>query len=311
MIQLLEDKVAVVTGGGRGLGRGYAIELAKHGAKVVVNDYGVELDGTGSSSAPSDEVVAEIKRLGGIAVADYNTVATPEGASNIIKKAIDSFGKIDILVNNAGIIRAHMIHNMTDEDWDQVIKVHLYGTFYCTRAACVFMRQQRSGRIINIVSPAVLSSVGQANYAAAKGGILSFTRGVAMEMGRYGVTANCVCPGAGTRMTLRPEVKSLFEKRAAQGDIVAREALKTMEAPPETNSPLVAFLASDSASNINGACFWITAGNIIARYEMQAVREIYKPQRWTTEELVEVMPSTLAEGLVNPAPPQPPKEKRS
>ena len=152
MANYLKDKVAVVTGSGRGIGRGIAILMAQEGAKVVVNDLGGGTDGSGGDKAPADQVVDEIKAKGGQAVANYDSVASAEGGENIIKTSLDSFGKLDILVNNAGILRDRMVFNMGDEEWDDVLKVHLYGTFYCSRAACRVFRNQRSGRIINFSS---------------------------------------------------------------------------------------------------------------------------------------------------------------
>ncbi|MBM3150540.1 MAG: SDR family NAD(P)-dependent oxidoreductase, partial [Chloroflexi bacterium] len=198
MSKRLAGKVAVVTGSGRGIGRAEALALAAEGAKVIVNDLGSASDGSGTSHSPADEVVAEIKKLGSDAVANYDSVATPEGGENIIKTAIDKFGRLDILVNNAGILRDRMVFNMSEEEWDLVMKVHLYGTFHCTKPACVIFRQQRSGRIINTSSIAGLGNMGQANYSAAKEGIVGFTRTVARDMGKYGVTCNAIRPNAGT-----------------------------------------------------------------------------------------------------------------
>ena len=199
MGELLKDKVAVVTGAGQGLGRAEAIELAAQGAKVVVNDLGTATDGRGSSKGPAENVVAEINKADGEAVANYNSVATIEGAESIIQTAVDSFGRIDVLVNNAGFNRDRMIYNISDEEWDSVMKTNLYGTFYTTRAACKVMRQQKYGRIINTSSHAGLGAMGQANYSAAKEGIVGLTRTVAYDMGRYGVTCNVIRPVSGTR----------------------------------------------------------------------------------------------------------------
>ena len=204
----LKDKVAVVTGSGRGIGRGIAILMAQEGAKVVVNDLGGATDGSGGDKSPADEVVNEIKAKGGEAVANYDSVASSEGGENIIKSALDSFGQLDILVNNAGILRDRMIFNMSDEEWDAVLKVHLYGTFYCARAACRVFRNQKSGRIINFSSSSGLGNLGQVNYSAAKEAIVGFTRTVARDMGKYGVTCNAIRPGAATRMTVTPELKA-------------------------------------------------------------------------------------------------------
>lgn len=296
MDKVLNGKVAVVTGAGRGIGRAIALEMAKQGAKIVANDLGGEVNGTGSSTTPAEEVAKEIKALGGDAVANYASVATTEGAESIIKDAIDNFGKIDILANVAGVQRDRMIFNMTDEEWDMVIKVHLYGHFYCTRAACWLMRQQGSGRIINISSIAALGNAGQANYAAAKAGIIGFTKTVAKEMAKYNVTCNCVMPQAATRMTASPEMKAAFEKKAVAGDSNAQALLKEWgKRVPEDNSPLVVYLASDAASYVNGCVFWVKGG-VISRFgEMEVVKQIYKPERWTVEELITFMPESLVQ----------------
>ncbi|MGH2602327.1 MAG: SDR family NAD(P)-dependent oxidoreductase, partial [Dehalococcoidia bacterium] len=185
----LEGKVAIVTGGGRGIGRGVALLLAEEGAKVVVNDYGVAVDGSQPSSGPSQEVADEIKAKGGQAVANFDTVATVEGGENIVKTALDSFGRLDILINVAGILRDRMVFNMTEEEWDAVIAVHLKGHFCTTKPASILFRQQRSGRIVNFSSTSgLVGNPGQANYGAAKAAIAGFSRVVARDLGRYGVT---------------------------------------------------------------------------------------------------------------------------
>ena len=209
----LKDRVAVVTGAGRGIGRAEALALAAEGAKLVVNDLGVATDGSGSSQTPAEEVCQEIRKMGGEAYPNYDSVATQEGGENIIKTAIDKFGKIDILVNNAGILRDRMLFNMSEEEWDIIMKVHLYGTFHCTRPASVYMRQQRWGRIINTSSISGLGNVGQANYSAAKEGIVGFTRTAALDLGKYGITVNAIRPNAATRMTLTDDVKNSMRKR--------------------------------------------------------------------------------------------------
>jgi len=308
----LEGKVAVVTGAGGGIGRGEALALAAEGAKVVVNDLGAAGDGAGSSSAPADDVVQEIKKQGGEAVANYDSVATSEGGENIIKTAIDNFGRIDILVNNAGIARNKRVYNMTDEEWDIVMKVHLYGHFYCTRPACVHFRQQRSGRIINTSSISGLGSIGQANYSAAKEGVLGFTKTVALDMGRYGVTCNAICPGAATRLSLAPELWAQWERMRAQGlptamrpDIVSLEELK--KRPPEMVAPLIVYLATDEAANINGCTFSVMGGEIGIFRERDIQSMIYKDGSWTLDELIALMPRSIAKGLINSTPAQTPK----
>ena len=296
----LKGKVAIVTGAGRGIGRGEAVALASEGARVVVNDLGGGSDGTGTATSPADEVVAEIKKMGGEAVANYDSVTTMQGGENIIKTAVDTFGQLDILVNNAGILRDKMVFNMTEEEWDSVMKVHLYGHFFTTKHACILFRQQRSGRIINTSSVAGLgATIGQPNYGAAKEGIVGFTRQVAIAMGRYGVTCNAIRPSAGTRLTLSEEMKRTWPK-------VAIEALEQMR--PEDIAPLVVWLASDDAANVNGRTFFMQTGRVALYSEPVEEKALVKVGGWTIDELFLFMPATLAAGLVNPSPPQPPKQ---
>ncbi len=307
MGERLKGKVAVITGAGRGLGRCHALDFAAEGAKVVVNDLGGAADGTGGDRGPADEVVAEIKKMGGEAVANYDTVTTMEGGERIINTAIDSFGRLDILVNNAGILRDRMIFNMTEEEWDTLIAIHLKGHFTCTKFACTVLRKQRSGRIINTSSAAGLGNMGQANYSAAKEGIVGFTRTVARDMGRYGVTCNAIRPRAATRLTVTPELKAAWEKRAAEGLAGAGTgmALLPVFPPPEAVSPVVVFLCTDEATSINGRTFFISGGEVALTSEPESFRSIFKDGIWTVDELCELIPKTLAAGLVNPSPPQP------
>ena len=309
MGQRLKGKVAIVTGAGRGLGRAEALLLASEGAKVVVNDLGGARDGAGGAHSPADAVVKEIKDKGGEAVANYDSVATTEGGENIIKTATSTFGRLDILVNNAGILRDRMIFNTSPEDWDLVIKVHLYGTLNCTRPACAVFRQQRSGRIINTSSPAGLGNVGQANYSAAKEGIVGFTRTVARDMGRYGVTCNAIRPLAATRLTLSAELAEAIEKASAEGKpLPVGPEITGLLPPPQDIAPFVVYLATDEAANINGCTFFL-AGNQIALYsEPQPAKTIYnKAGAFTLDDLLAVVPITLAAFLANPSPPQPSK----
>jgi hypothetical protein len=313
MGERLKGKVAVVTGAGRGLGRCHALALAAEGAMVVVNDLGGAVDGTGADRAPADEVVTEIKKMGGKAVANYDSVVTMEGGERIIKAAIDKFGRLDILVNNAGVLRDRMIFNMTEEEWDTVISVHLKGHFACTKHACIIFRQQRSGRIINTSSESGLGNMGQANYSAAKEGIVGFTRTVARDMGRYGVTCNAIRPRAATRMTVTPELQAAWEKRAKMGmggasaDAAAAGVPDLSAMAPEKVSPMVVFLCTDEAANINGRNFLVTGGEVTLYSEPENWRSIYKAGTWTVDELCELVPKTLAVGLINPSPPQAPK----
>ena len=309
MSDRLKGKVAVVTGAGGGIGRGVAILLAEEGAKVVVNDLGGAADGTGASASPADEVVAEIKSKGGEAVANYDSVATVEGGNNIIKTAIDNFGQIDILVNNAGILRDRMVFNMAPEEWDAVMKVHLYGVFNCTKPAAILMRQQRSGRIISMSSTSgLIGNSGQANYGAAKAGIAGFTRVVSRDLGKYGVTVNCIAPGAATRMTLSEEVLAARQIRAERGvGRAGSESEREMPGPDDV-APIVVFLCTDAAANINGCTFGSAGGRISLHTDPVPIKSIFKEGRWTIDELVRTIPTTLAADIVNPAPPAQPTQ---
>jgi len=310
MGDVLKDKAAVVTGAGRGIGRGVALALAAEGAKVVVNDYGVQVDGTEPGSNPADQVVREIEDRGGIAVANHDTVATMEGGENIIKTCVDSFGKIDILVTVAGILRDRMVFNMTEEEWDVVIATHLKGTFTCVKYASIVMRQQRSGRIITFTSDSGLMGwgPGQANYGAAKAGIAGLTRVVAHDLGKYGITVNSILPRAATRMTLTDDVRQALQRKIDAGDEMAKEEWEeTQKENPEEVAPAIVYLASDAAANVNGQVIWAHGGSFPSIHLVshpRPVKTIYKEGRWTVEELRKVIPRTLAKDLVNPAPPK-------
>ncbi len=314
MGEALKGKVAVVTGSGRGIGRVIALALAAEGAKVIVNDPGVALDGTGTDKVVADEVVEEIRTMGGEAVANYDSVGSMEGGERVIKTAVDNFGRLDILVNCAGILRDRMIWNMTEEEWDAVINTHLKGHFACTKAACLVMRQQRSGRIINISSTSGLhGNAGQANYSCAKAGVTGFTKSCALALGRYGITVNAVCPAAATRMTatIPPDrLRQLMAQRGVQfpEDTPMEELFKMMLGDPEDVPPIIVYLASDEAADINGQIFGASGGRISLYAPWTEAKTITKEGRWSIEELRETVPKTLAEGLVNLAPPLSAKE---
>ena len=305
MAGVLQDNVAIVTGSGRGIGRGVAILMAQEGAKVVVVDPGTELDGSGGSTSIADQVVGEIAAHGGTAVASYESVATMEGGEAIVKKALDSFGRLDIVVTCAGILRDRMIYNMTEEEWDAVIAVHLKGTFSVVKHACIVFRQQRSGRIITFSSTSgLIGNTGQANYGAAKDGIAGLTRVVARDMGRYSVTANSIAPSAQTRM-IGAVPDSAQQLRAAQG--IAGAGGGALRGEADDVAPFVTWLASDEAAHVNGHVFYVTDGLVSLLNEPQAVRTIRKDTRWTVDELIKVFPITLGVDLYNPAPAPPPQ----
>jgi 3-oxoacyl-[acyl-carrier protein] reductase len=295
MTDRLKGRVAIVTGAGRGIGRSEALALASEGAKVVVNDLGGSVDGSGNSQSPADDVVKEIKAMGGDAAPNYDSVTTWKGAENIVKTAVSTFGRLDILVNNAGILRDRMVFNMTEEEWDLVIKVHLYGHFYLIRHACNVMRRQRYGRIINTSSIAGLGmTLGQANYAAAKEGIVGLTRVVARDMGRLGVTCNAIRPNAATRLTLSDELKAAWTKSGMEQAVQQLEQLK-----PEDIAPLVVWLASEGSGNVNGRIFQVQTGKIALYSEPVEEKVIDKPGSWTIDDVFKLVPS-ITKDLVNP-----------
>ena len=281
MAGICEGRVAVVTGAGRGLGRAHALEFARQGAQVVVNDLGVGPDGRDGSDAPAQEVVAEIVKAGGAAVADHHDIATWDGAAALVQTALDAFGKIDVLVNNAGFLRDRMLVNLSEQDWDDVVRVHLKGHFLMLRHAGAHWRDQykmgnlNDARVINTSSGAgLLGSVGQGNYAAAKAGIAALTIQAAAELGRYGVTVNAIAPAARTRMTEGP-FSTMMAAPEAGFDAMA----------PENVSPLVVWLGSDRSRAVSGRVFEVEGGRIGVADGWQHGPTADKGARWDPAEL--------------------------
>jgi NAD(P)-dependent dehydrogenase (short-subunit alcohol dehydrogenase family) len=288
---LLEGKIAVVTGGGSGIGREICKLMAAEGAKVVVNDLGTPVDGVGQSRSAADQTVEMIKQAGGEGTPNYDSVATPEGGQNIIQTAINAYGKLDILVHVAGILRDRMVFNMSIEEWDAVINVHLRGAFCVVKPACVLMRAQKSGCIINFSSISAAGNSGQANYSAAKAGILGLTRTVARDMAKYGVRANAIWPGADTRMTATvPE--SARQIRAERG-VGQAAPISSGPRKPENVAAVVAFLASDMAQDITGWTVGIAGDRLSLIEDPHPVKTIFCPGGWTLDKVVELWPQAF------------------
>ncbi|MPZ24040.1 MAG: SDR family NAD(P)-dependent oxidoreductase [Dehalococcoidia bacterium] len=299
----LEGRAAIVTGAGRGIGREEALALAAEGASVIVNDFGGSSAGEGGEAGPADEVVSEIRAAGGEAAANYANVTDYNAAEAMVKQALDTFGRFDILVNNAGILRDRMIFNMSEGEWDSVIAVHLKGHFNLTRAACIQFRQQRSGVIVNTSSESGLGNMGQANYSAAKEGIVGLTRTIARDMGRYGVRCNAIRPRAATRMTLSPELQAAIERSKTNPSVADANvsadlaALATME--PKYVAPFVVWLCTDEAANVNGRNF-LVGGNQIGLYsEPDLTHNVFSDRDWTVDLVSELVPKSVTQGLRN------------
>ncbi|HLE66101.1 MAG TPA: SDR family NAD(P)-dependent oxidoreductase [Burkholderiales bacterium] len=277
---MLEGKVVIVTGAGGGIGRDFAIAMAAHGARVVVNDIGASVSGEGKDASPAQRVVDEIQANGGSAVASADSVADWESANRIVRTAIERFGRVDAVVNNAGILRDRFFFNMSVEEWRAVIDVHLNGTFYVSRAAAPHFKSQNSGRYISMTSTSgLIGNLGQANYAAAKLGIAALSKSMALDMAKYKVTSNCIAPFAWSRMigtipAETPDQKARLEK------------LKRMETAKI--APLAVYLASDAAQDVTGQIFAVRANEIFLMSQNRPLRSVHRAEGWTPEAVGEI-----------------------
>ncbi|HEY1279136.1 MAG TPA: SDR family oxidoreductase [Acidimicrobiales bacterium] len=290
MSKLCEGRVAIVTGAGRGIGREHALSLARHGAKVVVNDLGGNMDGTGADTSPAQQVVDEITAMGGEAIANGESVADFAGAERLIRQAIDTFGELHVLVNNAGILRDRVLVNMTEQEWDAVIAVHLKGTFAPSRWAAAYWREEaKAGRekprnmVHTSSTSGLLSNPGQSNYGAAKSGIATFSQIIAKELVRYGVKSNCIAPAARTRLTLAtPGLDEIMAAKEGTFD----------EWDPKNVSPLVCYLAS-AACQFNGETFFVQGGTVRRVKSWEMAETVEQPSTWTVEGLGEALAKAL------------------
>jgi NAD(P)-dependent dehydrogenase (short-subunit alcohol dehydrogenase family) len=306
MGNILKGRNAVVTGSSMGIGKAIALALAAEGAKVVVNSSGAGPEGPGTNLKPLNDVVDEIKAKGGVAIASFGSVGNFAYTEKLVKTCVDNFGSIDIVVNCAGNLRDRMMINMSEEEWDAVVDVHLKGTFSMIRHAAPYMREKRFGRIINFTSNGWLGNVGQVNYSASKGGIVSMTYTSALELGSRGITANCIAPGAKTRMTVNPKVEAGIKKKYEAGLLSKSDYEKFFSMPgPEYVAPFVVYLCTDQAGGINGQVFGAAGSSIYLFSKPQQTKTLFKSQGiWTVDELIELVPGTVAKELINPAPPK-------
>ena len=275
----LENKVAIVTGGGGGIGREIALALAAEGVSVVVNDIGVSLTGDGGSNSPAEETCGLITQKGGKAVVSNDSVSSWESAQLIIKKALDTYGKIDIVINNAGILRDTIFHKMDPSDWEDVINVHLNGGFYVSRAAAPYFREQSSGAYVHMTSTSgLIGNFGQANYSAAKLGIAGLSKSISLDMSRFNVRSNCIAPFAWSRMTSSIPANTDAEKERV-------ERLKKMT--PETNAPLAVFLASGAAKDVTGQIFSARLNELFIYNQSRPIKSVHSDKGWTPQEIAE------------------------
>ena len=287
MTAMLEGKVIVVTGAGGGIGRDIALAMAREGARVVVNDIGASVAGEGSDAGPAQQVVNEIRAEGGEAVANTDSVSESRSAARIVTTALDSFGRIDGVVNNAGILRDRFFHKMSDDEWDAVIKVHLYGTYHVSRAAAPHFKEQQSGVYVHMTSTSgLIGNFGQANYAAAKLGIAALSKSIALDMLKFNVRSNCIAPFAWSRM-----IGSIPTETDAEKARVNR--MKQMT--PAKIAPLAVCLASEAAADTNGQIFAVRNNEIFLISQPRPVRSVHRSEGWTPQSIAEhAMPAMRA-----------------
>ena len=286
MADIVKGKTAIVTGAGRGIGRGIAMLFAREGARVVVCDIGASLQGEGNDAGPAQETVDAIRKSGGEAIASTLSITEPKNAEAIVKSALDAFGRVDILVNNAGILRDVIFHKMSWSDWSDVIGVHLNGSFNMSRAVAPLFREQGSGSFVHMTSTSgLVGNFGQANYMAAKLGIMGLSRGIALDMARFNVRSNCIAPFAFTRM-----IESILTQ--SEQDKKRIEAFQRMT--PEKIAPLAIYLGSDAAADINGQIFSVRNNEIYLFNQPRPIKTIHRAEGWTPEQLATELKPALA-----------------
>ncbi|MGT2509478.1 SDR family NAD(P)-dependent oxidoreductase [Cupriavidus basilensis] len=279
MSQWMQDKVVVVTGAGGGIGRDIALAVAAEGAKVIVNDIGTSTTGEGLDEGPAERVVQEIRNAGGVAIANTDSVSEAASAGRIVESAMDSYGRIDGVINNAGILRDRFFHKMSQDEWDAVIKVHLYGSYYMSRAAANHLKEQAGGAFVHMTSTSgLIGNLGQANYSAAKMALVALSKSIALDMQKFNVRSNCIAPFAWSRM-----VGSIPTETPEQQARVA----KIQQMTPNKIAPLAVYLLSDAALDVNGQVFTVRNNEIFLMSQPRPLRAVHRSEGWTLQDIVD------------------------